>query len=121
MSIAIAHFTLGASIACLYIILTKKHTNPSALLLVYLGGIFAMLPDLQLFLPFITEAHHSSILANIFFGHQLLDVIDPNDSYLFAAVFVGVLGLAVSGVYLTAIRHHSTEDNTQPHPYPADD
>ena len=58
------------------------------------------LPDLTVFINLI-RAFHNSLWANICFFHQLMDVIDKNDSILVSAVLILAMVLIVS---VTSIR-----------------
>ncbi len=93
MSLALTHFAFGAICATLIIsygLPAQKYSRT----LIIASGIWAMLPDFHWVVPIFEakfRAAHSSVLANLFWFHQLFDVADPMDSQRLAAVMLGVL------------------------------
>ncbi|MFB6150193.1 MAG: hypothetical protein ABEJ40_00155 [Haloarculaceae archaeon] len=107
MSLAIAHFAVGA--VCMALVLTAAPPVPFQRSLVVLGGIWAMVPDGWRFLPTHSGAYahdfHASGWANLFWFHNALDRADVGDSTgtgaLLVAVFFGVTVLAEYRDYRT--------------------
>jgi len=93
MSIAIAHFAIGATLATLGLLYFVPAV-PYVRVLALLSGVWAMVPDVvNLGLP---GGHRvaglaDSVWANAFWFHERIDAIDTGDSLLFAAVMVGAL------------------------------
>lgn len=93
MSLAIAHFALGA--ACTAVLLTLVVPSvPLQRTLVGLGGVWAMLPDAWRFLPTTSGAYahelHATPWANLFWFHNVVDRADVGDSTAVAALLLGV-------------------------------
>jgi hypothetical protein len=91
MSLALAHFAVGAAVTTLLVtFLVPTVRYPRTLALV--GGGWAMLPDLHQVSPVAVaplRAFHGSPWADLFWFHRTLDRLDPTDSALLAALFVG--------------------------------
>lgn len=91
MSLALGHFAIGAAgatvlLALLPIRVPFEHT------LTLLGGVWALIPDIYQLAPTYTgwmRAIHDGLVANVFWFHRTLDVIDPSDSN--TGVFLAVL------------------------------
>ena len=104
MSRALAHFAIGAMGMTLLLALVPvrvwfKQT------LILLGGIWALLPDIYQLAPTYTEwmeVIHDSAAGNLFWFHRMLDLLDPTDSYLVAALAIGVW-IAVTIIVETTI------------------
>lgn len=89
---ALGHFAVGATLMILILefILTDeawklKHDLP----LILISGGWAMLPDIAwIGYPILP---HNSPLMNIFWFHQILDVLDPHDDPRYSALAYAVL------------------------------
>jgi len=90
----LAHFCLGATCALILLEwsgLREKLDLGCDLPLVFISGLWAMLPDLpNIGIPFLP---HTNPFTNVFWFHQLLDILDPQDLPLFSAIFYGIFGL----------------------------
>lgn len=92
MSLAIGHFAFGGiltTFVILYLLPPTKYSRAWVLL----GGLWAMLPDLHWVSPIYgtpLRQFHDTEAANVFWIHRSLDVIDPHDSKLIAAVLIGL-------------------------------
>lgn len=93
MSLALTHFVFGALCATLLVSYLLPNRNYPRTIIIA-SGIWAMLPDFHWVVPIFEaqfRAGHGSVLANIFWFHQLFDLADPADSHRLAAVLLGVL------------------------------
>lgn len=102
MSMAIAHFALGATLTALLVTFVVPRT-PYSRVIVVLGGVWAMVPDLHWVLPAYRaelRALSDSIVANVFWFHPLVDAYDAGDSKALAAALIGALVVA------TAVAEH---------------
>lgn len=93
MSLAIAHFAVGAMATALLLTLVAPRLLRSPLVLV-LGGVWGMLPDAHWVLPWgsdLVRSLHTTAWANVFWFHHYLDGVDPTDSRPLAAAAVGAL------------------------------
>ncbi|WP_459192997.1 hypothetical protein [Halosimplex sp. J119] len=102
MSLAIAHFAVGA--ACTAVVLTVLPDAPFQRTLVVIGGIWAMIPDAWRFLPVTAGeyAHefHATPLANLFWFHNVLDRVDVGDSNATGVVLLaGLLCVTAAAEY----------------------
>lgn len=70
------------------------HDN-DGLLWAYVGGIWAMIPDLAHFLPMLDPLHDNVVASSLFALHGLLDVADPTNSIYVAAIMVALFGISV--------------------------
>lgn len=85
MSLALAHFAIGATLTTLCV--TYLIPGVRARSLIVLGGVWAMLPDIWRITPryqFEIRVFHASPWADIFWFHATLDRVDPMDSQVFA-------------------------------------
>lgn len=103
MSMAIAHFALGAGMTTLLITFFIPDARyPRTLLLG--GGGWAMLPDVHWVSPVAKQQlhtiHQTSLWADFFWLHRTLDRIDPTDSKTTAAVLLAFF------ILTTAIAEH---------------
>ena len=92
MSLALTHFAVGATLTALVTLYLLPPTS-YARTLSLCGGIWGMIPDVHWVSPVYAaelKAFHSSVYMNLFWFHETLDVVDPTDSYLVAAIAVGV-------------------------------
>ncbi|MFC7020242.1 MULTISPECIES: hypothetical protein [Haloarcula] len=99
MTLAIGHFALGATLTTVLVVLLGARV-PFPRTLVLLGGSMALLPDLQQLAPLAgptLSAFHDSWVADLFWFHRTLDVLDPGDSALVAGTFVALF-LVVTAV-----------------------
>ena len=101
MSVALAHFLFGATIALWAMTYEPDEHDNDGLWWAYVGGIWAMIPDLSHFLPILDPLHNNVVASSLFALHGLLDVADPKDSIYVAAIMVALFGISV---LLT--RHH---------------
>jgi hypothetical protein len=110
MSLALAHFVIGA--ACTGVVLTLLvPAVPFQRSLVVLGGIWGMIPDAWRFLPASggQYAHdfHATVWANLFWFHQALDRADVGDSH---GTGVVLLGGFLTVTLVTEYRDYRTPD-----------
>ena len=135
MSMAIGHFAVGASLTTVMLHMLPLHVRLKMTIargfIVILGGLWAMLPDLEQFSnlmryfndnywtkinlfrqitpPDLTVfidrmyAFHASRWANICFFHQLMDVLDKRDSVLISGALVLAMVLIISGALMLEI------------------
>lgn len=94
MSLAIAHFAVGAAMTTLLVTyLLPAVRYPRTLPLA--GGAWAVLPDLHWVSPVFQQQlrtfHHTSVLTDLFWFHRILDRLDPSDSKMIATVLLAVL------------------------------
>lgn len=91
MSQGITHFAVGATVTILAAALVVPDVRyPRTWSIV--GGGWAMVPDAsKLYASGGTLSFHDSIWANAFWGHRLLDRLDPGDSTAWASVAVAAL------------------------------
>lgn len=87
MSMAIAHFAIGALTTLLFTkaFASRFVTSPTMLIG---GGIWGLVPDVHWVTPVGGEllySFHHSILANLFFFHRVIDRLDPENSRPLAA------------------------------------
>lgn len=116
MSIALAHFAIGATFATIAILYFVPDA-PYPRVLVLLSGAWATLPDVtKLDPPYAARIASlaESVWANVFWLHPRIDTIDASNSILFAAValgvFLGVTALAERWAY-TVREHLPTADS----------
>ncbi|MFC7251171.1 hypothetical protein ACFQJ5_15160 [Halomicroarcula sp. GCM10025324] len=98
MVLAIGHFALGATLTTVLVVLLGSRV-PFPRTVVLLGGGFALLPDLQQIDPLAgptLAAFHNSAVADLFWFHRTLDVLDPGDSALVAGALVAVFVLVTA-------------------------
>jgi predicted membrane channel-forming protein YqfA (hemolysin III family) len=110
MSMAIAHFAVGAMATALLLALVAPRLLRSPTVLV-VGGIWGMLPDVHWVLPAgsaLVRSFHMTAWANVFWFHHYLDGADPGDSPAFAA------GLVVLLVVVLAFCELLTRTGTAP-------
>lgn len=88
MSQGITHFAVGAAITILVVTLVVPDVRyPRTWTIV--GGGWALVPDgSKLYASEGTLAFHDSIWADVFWGHRLLDGLDPGDSTLWASAAI---------------------------------
>lgn len=102
MSLALAHFALGATLTTLVVTFVLPRLGYPRLLAVC-GGGWAMLPDGYWLLPVFQRElyvlHHSPV-ADLFWLHRQLDRLDPGDSPVVATLLLAVLVVA------TAVAEH---------------
>lgn len=103
MSLAITHFVVGASATMLVVTFFLPRIRFPRTLMV-LGGLWAMLPDLNKVVPSefgFVDAVHDSAWANVFWAHHFLDTVDPADTTkaaVGALAFFFVVSLVAEGV-----------------------
>ena len=93
MSMAIAHFAVGAmATALLFTLIAPRLLHSPTVLSA--GGAWGMAPDVHWVLPTgssLVRSFHMTPWANVFWFHHYLDRIDPTDSREFAAALVVAL------------------------------
>lgn len=99
MALAIAHFAFGVGATSLLIALVAPRFRFQRTAL-FLGGVWALLPDLHYGFPGATipellAAAHNTPRANLFFLHHRLDALSAEDSPEFAASVIAVAFCAV--------------------------
>ncbi len=131
MSMAIGHFAVGTSATMVAYQMLPLHmrmkTRIAQFFIFALGGLWAMLPDLNNFTGIMyylnddywtkielfegtilsdftviinrIEALHESNWANIFFLHRLMDIVDKNDSHLISGVLIFIM-LSIAAFFL---------------------
>jgi hypothetical protein len=108
MSFAITHFAIGAAFMTLVVgvLAPRSRLRGTAIML---SGIWALIPDLDILAPTYVERFESAyeaVPADLFWFHGIFDVIDPDESVLFAGVaLAGWFGVTVAvelGGYLIA-------------------
>lgn len=95
MSLALTHFLVGATIAVWAVTFESDNYDNDETWWMYVGGLFAMLPDVSKFLPILEPLHDNLIASSFFFLHGLLDVVDPTDSIYVAGSMVALFGISV--------------------------
>lgn len=117
MSLAIAHFAIGGTCTALVAFYLLPPTR-YARTLVLLGGVWGMVPDIHWVIPIYApelKALHTSVFTNVFWFHQTLDVVDPTDSYMLAALALGAfiitVGLGDHWTYRTDERSPETAES----------
>lgn len=108
MSMAIAHFAIGALTTLLFtkVFASRFVTSPTVLIG---GGIWGLVPDVHWVTPvgkYLLYSFHHSILANLFFFHRVVDRLDPTNSRPVAAFLLCLLLFAA--VVLEASADSST-------------
>jgi hypothetical protein len=98
MSMALAHFAFGAGMTVLVVAYLLPRV-PYPRVLALLGGGWAMLPDVHWVSPvFRTQlrAAHGSVLADVFWLHRTMDILDPTDANAVGAGMVAFLLVATA-------------------------
>lgn len=98
MSMAIAHFALGAGITTL-VVLVCMPTVWFSRTLSLLGGGWAMVPDAHWISPIAHQrlsALEVSAWADLFWFHRLLDQLDPTNSKAVAAACIAFFIVATA-------------------------
>lgn len=100
MSLAITHFAFGAGMTVIVVTLLLPPVRYPRTLMV-LGGVWAMVPDLNKFVPVrLADVVHDGAWANLFWAHGFLDATDPADTTHAAVValaFFFVASLVAEG------------------------
>lgn len=144
MSMAIGHFAVGASATMVaYQMLplrTRMKMRIAQFFIFALGGLWAMLPDLNKFTGIMRhlndnywmkikplqgtilsdltgiinriEALHDSKWANVFFLHRLMDIIDKNDSLLISGILIFIMMSVAAFFLVKEILEHHPDRNT---------
>ncbi|MFC6823398.1 hypothetical protein [Halopelagius fulvigenes] len=102
MSLAITHFVVGATVTMLVVTFFLPRVRFPRTLMV-LGGLWAMIPDLNKIVPGLgfVDAVHDSAWANVFWAHHFLDTVDPSDTTKAAVVALAaffLVSLVAEGV-----------------------
>jgi hypothetical protein len=96
MSMAITHFmagiTGGAIILILLAVFMHRSYAMSDLIILFISGIWAMIPDLNKFFSFFPK---HAFWMNIFWFHPTLDALDPKDGLFFQMFFVVFGGFTI--------------------------
>ncbi len=101
MSMALAHFSIGATFVIIGLILTRRYTSPRLPLAIVAGGLWGMGPDVHWVIPHagLSEriaAFHSTHWADFFAFHYTLDVVDPANSVATTAHCLALFVLATA-------------------------
>ena len=99
MSMALAHFALGAGLTTLVVtFFVPTVWYPRTVILA--GGGWAMLPDFHWVSPVaktqLHAIHQTSLLTDVFWFHRALDRADPVDSKAIAAAILAFLIVATA-------------------------
>ena len=90
MSQALTHFAIGAAGTTLVLSLLRGPV-PFNRTLVLLGGMWGMVPDVYWIAPNYAgsiKAIHDTAFVNLFWFHRTLDIVDPSDTNIGAALAV---------------------------------
>lgn len=105
MSLALAHFAIGATGTTVLVALLPGRIRISRTLVLF-GGIWALVPDTyklaSTYIGWMVGVHNSP-LGNLFWFHQLVDVLDPADSYFVLVVAVSMwigVTITVEAIYI---------------------
>lgn len=109
MSLAIAHFSVGAAMTTLLITVFFPEIPYPRTVIVF-GGGWALIPDIQKISPVGQDrlyTFHESHWADVFWFHRTVDVIDSGDTELFAAgaLAVFIVITMISERYMRRSRH----------------
>jgi uncharacterized membrane protein YhaH (DUF805 family) len=93
---AIAHFAVGVSVATIMLIATGNQNHRFNTIPMFVFGLLAFAPDFHLIVDNVIgaemlDAFHSSVYANIFFFHQIIDSIDKQNSTEFAFLCLSIM------------------------------
>lgn len=115
MSLGLGHFAFGAMLTALVLAVFLPRI-PYPRTLTILGGTWALLPDAVKLVgnsPKLT-AFHNSPIADVFWLHYTLDVVDPADSARVSTLFVaGLLLVTMFAEFRARQRRGETEVRTQ--------
>lgn len=97
MSKALVHFSVGFGSILLILTFIGDSNNPHIILYAVFSGLYGLIPDLHHMLPMHARTYHEvihdSLLANLFWGHRLLDIADPSNSNY--VLFLSLMYLSV--------------------------
>lgn len=99
------HFAVGATCTTVLLWLLWPSVEHRVTIVVF-GGLWAMIPDVGKLDSFETEAvlaFHDSAAANLFWGHQYLDVLDTGDSPEFSALALGLFFVVSAVLEATSV------------------
>ena len=108
MSMAIGHFSAGASATfVLFHLLPPRARRKVGQygFIAILAGLWAMVPDLSKFTARL-QSLHDSIWANLFFFHQLMDMVDAHDSIWVSSALVGLMIVLMFTLWASDIWQH---------------
>lgn len=115
MSQALAHFSIGFGSFLVLTTLLNIETKPHTLSYAVGSGIFALVPDLHHILPNYSELYfnifHESIIANLFWGHQIMDSLDPSNSNY--VLFLCLMYMCLSVILREISIQQQTDSTTQ--------
>lgn len=118
MANALAHFSIGATIVILVLLITRTHTSPWVPLYVLLGGIWAMGPDIHHVLPHdgladLVYAFHQTPWADLFGFHYTMDVyLDPGNTNEFMGLCFAIYCVATTVLALARYRTEETSSQS---------
>lgn len=116
MSMAIAHFAVGVSCATVFLLLTGWYRSQYHTFPLFVGGVLGFTPDIHLIAPSLIEPYlswfHSSIFANLFLFHNMIDQYDVHNTESFAAVCLSVMSVLLA-VMWTQMYALESEQNGQ--------
>ena len=113
MSVALAHFSVGAGIVALALIALRKQNTPGTSLYVALGGLWALIPDARYIVPHdgvaaVLGTLADSRWADVFAGYSTLTDLGVRESHPRAAIAIAFMMVAVTG--LSYARYRSSAD-----------
>lgn len=95
MSLALTHFLFGATVALWLMTFEADRYDNDGVWWVFLGGVWAMVPDLAHFWPAFDPIHENIVLSSVYALHGVFDVADPADSIYVALIMVALFGITV--------------------------
>ena len=106
MSLPIGHFALGTGLTIGSLIVTGQHKKvrrPESIGII--GGIWAMIPDIQAFIPALKWLHWGW-WTDIFWFHRLVDTIFLADSSWVNVVFIAFMLVMLIISWFTKMYEH---------------
>jgi hypothetical protein len=112
MSIAIAHFAIGASFGIIFLFMTGLYKTWLRSMIPFIFGFVSMIPDIHHVIPesifsILVEDIHNSYISDLFFLHRTIDLLDPNDTKMFAFYCLVNLMVLLSSLWFTIYKYNS--------------
>lgn len=103
MSLGLTHFSMGATLSLLIFRAIDYNSKRVGLddylrydiLIAFMGGLWAMIPDIPALFGVFDELFGSTI-CNLFFFHCWMDAIDPKDTIMNSVIMFGILLLIIN-------------------------